>query len=89
MSPYAIMLSKFTRLHVTKHLESQQTVRKDSGYIVGGLHCVNGQKNILYRLKAGKIVFFEKRLQAVHSNTFPYFTGTTPGFSLNFIKNVS
>ena len=33
------------------------------------------RKTTVYGLEADKIVGFEKRVQAVHSNAFPYFTG--------------
>ena len=31
------------------------------------------RKTTVYGLEAGKIAFFEKCVQAVHSNAFPYF----------------
>ena len=52
-------------------------VVKAEAYIVS-----MGRKTAVYGLEAGKIVFFEKRLQAVHSNTFPYFTGLPVSSSL-------
>ena len=50
MSPYTIVLCKFTRVLVKKLLESRQrqlgkTVGKDSGCERGGLHCVYEQKD--------------------------------------------
>ena len=40
------------------------------------------RKTTVYGLEAGKIAFFEKRVQAVHSNAFPYFTGLPVSSSL-------
>ena len=40
------------------------------------------RETTVYRLEAGKIAFFEKRVQAVHSNAFLYFTGLPVSSSL-------
>ena len=40
------------------------------------------RKTTVYGLEAGKIVFFEKCVQAVHSNAYPYFTGQPVSSSL-------
>ena len=36
----------------------------------------------VFGLEVGKITFFEKRTQAVHSNAFPYLTGMPVNSSL-------
>ena len=70
MSLYTIMLRKFTCVLVAWKLA--KTVGK---YKVGAYIVSMDRKPTAYRLEAGKIVFLEKRIQAVPSNTFPYFTG--------------
>ena len=40
------------------------------------------RKTTVYKLEAGKIAFCEKRVQAIHSNVFPYFTGLPVSLSL-------
>ena len=40
------------------------------------------RKTTVYGLEAGKIAFFEKRVQAVHSNAFPYLMGLPVSSSL-------
>ena len=76
MSPYTIESRKVTCVLVKKQLESRQkqlgktAVVKTEAYIVS-----MDRKTTVYGLEAGKIAFFEERVQAVHSNAFPYFTG--------------
>ena len=62
--------------------KSAKTVGKDSGCERRGLCCVKGQTKTIYRLEAGKIAYFEKCVQAGHSNVFPYFTGLPVNSSL-------
>ena len=94
MSPYTIVLCKFTRVLVKKQLESQQrqlgiTVVMNTGAYIVSMN----RKTTVYRLEAGKITFSEKCVQAVHSNAFPYFTGlpvsssfivAEPGFIIQY-----
>ena len=77
------MLRKFTRVLVKKQLGSRQRQLGKTAVIKAGAYVVSmDRKTTVYRLEAGKIVFFEKRVQAVHSNTFPYFTGLPVNSSL-------
>ena len=55
---------------------------KDSSYERGGLHCVYDRKTTIYGLEAGKITFFVKCVQGVHSNAFPYSTDLPVSSSL-------
>ena len=76
MSPYTIVLRKFTNVLVKKQLGSRQRQLGKTAVIKAGAYIVSmGRKTTVYGLEAGKIGFFEKRVQAVHSNVFPYFTG--------------
>ena len=83
MSLYTIVSRKFTRILVKKQLGSRQrqlgktTIVKAEAYIVS-----MDRKTTIYGLEAGKIAFFEKRVQAGHSNAFPYFTGLPVSSSL-------
>ena len=51
-------------------LLGKAAVIKSGAYIVS-----MDRKTTVYRLEASKIAFFEKRVQAVPSNAFPYFIG--------------
>ena len=83
MSPYTIVLRKFTRVLVIKQLESRQRQLGKTVVVNAGAYIVSmDRKTIAYRLKAGKIRFFEKRVQAVDSNAFLYFTGLPVSSSL-------
>ena len=77
------MSCKFTRVLVKKQLESRQRQLGKTVVVKAGAYIVSmDRKTTVYRLEAGKIVFFEKRVQAVHSNAFPYFTGLPVSSSL-------
>ena len=71
MSLYTIVSRKITRVLVNKQLGSWQrqlgktAVVKPEAYIVS-----MDRKTTVYRLEAGKTAFFEKRVQAGHSNEF-------------------
>ena len=81
MSPYTIVLRKFTRVLVKKQLESWQ--RQLGKAVVIKAYIVSmDRKTTIYRLEASKIGFFEKRVQAVPSNAFPYFIGLPVSSSL-------
>ena len=83
MSPYTIVLRKFTRVLVKKQLGSRQRQLGKTAVIKAGAYIVSmDRKTTVYGLKAGKITFFEKRVQAVRSNAFPYFTGLPVSSSL-------
>ena len=47
------------------------------------------RKTTVYGLQAGKIAFFEKCVQAGHSNVFPYFTGLPVSSSFNIVMIVA
>ena len=69
MSPYTIVSREFTRVLVKK-------VGKDSWerqrlWMRGLTLCLWTERQPYYRLEAGKITFFAKCVQAVHSNAFP------------------
>ena len=65
------MLRKFTRVLVKKQLGSRQRQLGKTAVIKAGAYIVSiDRKTTVYGLEAGKIAFFEKRVQAVHSNTF-------------------
>ena len=76
MSPYTIVLRKFTRVLVKKQLGSRQR-QLEKPVVTTGAYIVSMDRKItVYRLETGKTAFFfENRVQAVHSNVFPYFTG--------------
>ena len=77
------MLRKFTCVLAKKQLGSRQRQLGKTVVIKAGAYIVSmDRKTTVYRLEAGKIVFFEKRVQAVHSNAFPYFTGLPVSSSL-------
>ena len=75
------MLCKFTCVLVKKQLGSRlgkTAVIKAEAYIVS-----MDRKTAIYGLEAGKITFFiQKRVQAVHSNAFPYFTSLPVSLNL-------
>ena len=76
ISPYTIVSRKFTRVLAKKQLESRQRQLGKTAVVKAGAYIVSMDRNTtVYGLEAGKIAFFEKRVQAVHSNAFPYFTG--------------
>ena len=65
MSLYTIVLRKFTRVLVKKQLErrlGKTAIVKAGAYIVS-----MNRKTTVYGLEAGKILIFEKRVQAVHT----------------------
>ena len=77
------MSRKFTRVLVKKQLESRQRQLGKTAVVKAGAYIVSmDRKTTVYGLEAGKIAFFEKRVQAVHSNAFPYFTGLPVSSSL-------
>ena len=83
MSPYTIVLRKFTRVLVKKQLGSRQRQLGKTVVIKAGAYIVSmDRKTTVYGVEAGKIAFFEKLVQAVHSNAFPYFTGLPVNSSL-------
>ena len=83
MPPYTIVLCKFTRVLAKQQLENQQRQLGKTAVVKAGAYTVSmDRKTIVFRLEAGKIVFFEKRVQAVHSNTFPYFTSLPVSLTL-------
>ena len=80
MSLYTIVLHKFTCVLVKRSQQRQlgkTAVVKAWAYIVS-----MDRKTTVYGLEAGKITFFEKRVQAVHINAFLYFTGVPVSLSL-------
>ena len=69
------MLRKFTHVLVKKQLGSRQRQLGKPAVVKVGAYIVSmDRKTTVYGLEAGKIAFFEKHVQAVHSNAFPYFT---------------
>ena len=83
ISLYTIVSRKFTRVLVKKQLESRQRQLGKTAVVKAGAYIVSmDRKTTVYGLEAGKIAFFEKRVQAVHSNAFPYFTGLPVSSSL-------
>ena len=83
MSPYTIVLRKFTRVLVKKQLGSWQRQLGKTAVVNAGAYIVSiDRKTTVYRLEDSKIAFFEKCVQAVHSNAFPYFTGLPVSSSL-------
>ena len=83
MSSYTIVLRKFTRAVVKKQLESRQRQLEKTAVVNAGAYIASmDRKTTVYRLEAGKIMFFKKRVQTVHSNAFPYFTGLPVSLSL-------
>ena len=77
------MSRKFTRVLIKKQLESRQRQLGKTAVVKAEAYTVSmDRKTTVYKLEAGKITFFEKRVQAVHSNTFPYFTGLPVNSSL-------
>ena len=77
------MSRKFTRVLVKKQLESLQRQLGKTAVVKAGPYTVSmDRKTTVYGLESGKIAFFEKRVQAVHSNVFPYFTGLPVSSSL-------
>ena len=73
------MFSKFTHVLVKKQLGSRQRWLGKSAVINAGAYIMAmDRKTTVYGLEVG----FEKRVQAVHSNAFPYFTGLPVSLSL-------
>ena len=65
MSLYAIVSRKFIRVLVKKQLRSRQRQLGKTEVIKAGAYIVStDRKTIVYRLEAGKIVFFEKPVHA-------------------------
>ena len=68
MPPYTIVLRKFTRVLVKKQHGSRQRQLGKTAVIKAGAYVVfMDRKTTVYRLEAGEIAFFGKRIQAVHS----------------------
>ena len=66
-----------------KQLGSRQRQLGKTAVVKAGAYIVSiDRKTIVYELEAGKIAFFEKCIQAGHSNAFPYFTGLPVSSSL-------
>ena len=62
------MLLIFTRVLVKKQLESQQRQLGKTAVVKAGAYIVSmDRKTTVYGLEAGKILIFEKRIQAVHT----------------------
>ena len=77
------MSRKFTCVLVKKQLESRQRQLGKTVVVKAGAYIVSmDRKTTVYGLVTGKIAFFEKRVQAVHSNTFLYFMGLSVSSSL-------
>ena len=71
MSLYTIVSHKFTRVLVKKQLGSRQRQLGKTAVVKAGAYNVSmDRKTTVYKLEAGKITFFEKRVQAGHSNAF-------------------
>ena len=71
MSPYTIVSRKFTHVLVNKQLGSRQKQLGKTAVVEAEAYIVSmDRKTTVYRLEAGKIAFFEKRVQAGHSNAF-------------------
>ena len=63
MSPYTIMSRKFTHVIVKKQLESWQKKLEKIAAVKAEAYIVSmGRKTTVYRLEAGEITFFEKRV---------------------------
>ena len=79
------MLRKFTRVLVKKkQLGSPQRQLGKTAVVKAGAYIVSvDRKTTIYGLEAGKIAFFEKHIQAGHSNAFLYFTGLPVSSSLH------
>ena len=83
------MLRKFTRVLVKKQFGSRQRQLGKTAVIKAGTYIVSmDRKTTVYGLEAGKIAFFEKHVQAVHSNAFPYFTGLPVSSSLYIVSSL-
>ena len=84
MFPYTIVSHKCTRVLIKKkQLESWQKQLEKTADVKAGVYIVSmDRKTTVYGLEAGKIACFEKRVQAVLSNAFPYFTGLPVSSSL-------
>ena len=68
MSPYTIVLRKFTRVLVKKQLKSQQRQLGKTAIVKAGAYIVSmDRKTTVYGLGAGKILVFGKHVQAVHT----------------------
>ena len=62
------MLRKFTCVLVKKQLESQQRRLGKTAVVKAGAYIVSmNRKTTVYGQEAGKILIFEKRVQAVHT----------------------
>ena len=77
------MLHESTRVLVQKQLRSRQRQLGKIAVIKAGAYIVSmDRKTTVYELEAGRIAFFEKHIQAVHSKVFPYFTDLAVSSSL-------
>ena len=77
------MSRKFTCVLVKKQLDSRKRQLGKTAVVKAGAYIVSmDRKTTIYGLEAGKFTFFEKCIQAVHSNAFPYFTGLPVSLSL-------
>ena len=84
-SPYTIVSHKFTRVLIKKQLGSRQRQSGKTAIVKAEAYIESmDRKTTVYRLEAAKIVFlfFEKCVQAVHSNVFLYFMGLPVSSSL-------
>ena len=71
MSLYTIVSRKFTHVLIKKQLESRQRQLGKTAVVKAGAYNVSmDRKRTVYKLEAGKITFFEKRVQAGRSNAF-------------------
>ena len=82
MSPYTIVLRKFTRVLVKKQLESRQRQLEKTAVVKVGAYIVyTDRKTTVYGLEACESCF-EERVPAVHSNVFPFFADLPVSSSL-------
>ena len=82
---FNIVSRKFTRVLVKKQLESRQRQLGKTAVVKAGayMYIVSmDRKTTVYGLEAGKIAFFKKGVQAVHSNAFPHLMGLPVSLSL-------
>ena len=70
-------------LQKKKQLGSRQIQLGKTAVVKAGAYIVSmDRKTTVYKVEAGKIVLFEKRVQVGHSNVFPYFMGLPVSSSL-------
>ena len=74
---------RVTEIYTCSCKKSRQRQLGKTAVVNAGAYIVSmDRKTTVYGLEAGKITFFEKRVQAVHSNVFPYFTALPVSSSL-------